>query len=227
MPGRPALPNMLLLIIDGPPVQLALDSEDPRLRQTSAKATTRRYSTTTSRVPGGLQAHCSLRPARLSRPPRSVVSRRVRQLLRELCPHPATSADAAPCLPPKGAEATPRGFPHSLPFVWRGRCPAPPLRAWCGDSRQLATRPRTTHPCRRQEPDSPPFLGAPAHRLPGPYPSGLSRGHRLRGFKHWFTRITLSPCCRARAIRQSPRVASFSGFLARARDGPRSRHLEG
>ena len=62
-------------------------------------------------------------------------------------------------------------------------------------TRPLATRPRTTRPSRRREPGSRPFLRVPAHRLPGPYPSGLSRGLRLRGFNHWFTRITHCPPC--------------------------------
>ena len=62
-------------------------------------------------------------------------------------------------------------------------------------TRPLATRPRTTQPSRRREPGSRPFLRVPAHRLPGPYPSGLSRGLRLRGFNHWFTRITHCPPC--------------------------------
>src|SRR5450755_3682837 len=62
-------------------------------------------------------------------------------------------------------------------------------------TRPLATRPRTTQPSRRREPGSRPFLRVPAHRLPGPYPSGLSRGLRFRGFNHWFTRITHCPPC--------------------------------
>ncbi len=62
------------------------------------------------------------------------------------------------------------------------------------------TRPFATHRARpnyrgRARPGSPPYLGVPAHRLPGPYPSGLSRGHRLRGFNHWFTFVTHCPPC--------------------------------
>jgi len=105
----------------------------------------------------------------------------LRRLLRELCPHPAPSADAAPCLPPGGGEATPGGFPRSLPFAWRGRCPALPLRAWCGDHAATRHTPSGDALSRRRRPGSPPFLGVPARRLPGPYPSGLSRGLSLEG----------------------------------------------
>jgi hypothetical protein len=62
-------------------------------------------------------------------------------------------------------------------------------------TRQLATHLPRHNYRHRARPGSPPYLGVPAHRLPGPYPSGLSRGHRLRGFNHWFTRITHCPPC--------------------------------
>ncbi len=53
-----------------------------------------------------------------------------------------------------------------------------------------------------------------AHRMAGPYPSGLSRRPHLRGFWHWFTCVTpFRLACRARAVRQSLRVTSSSGPL--------------
>ena len=75
-------------------------------------------------------------------------------------------------------------------------------------TRPLATRPRTTQPSRRREPGSRPFLRVPAHRLPGPYPSGLSRGLRLRGFNHLVhSHHTLSALLATPARSDSPRAS--------------------
>jgi len=61
-------------------------------------------------------------------------------------------------------------------------------------TRPLATHPETLRHDQRPGPGSP-IPRVPAHRWPGPYPSGLSRGLRLRGFDHWFTFVTHCPPC--------------------------------
>jgi len=138
----------------------------------------------------------------LSRPPRSVVT-------------PTTSTRAMPppgaigrrsALPAPGrGEATPGGFPRSLPFARRDRCPAVPLRAWRSD--HAGTR---HTPGRRPSPPEagPPAKRVPAHRLPGLYRWVLSRWSSLEGVRSLVhSHYTLSASLAAPARSDSPRTS--------------------
>src|SRR4029450_7362741 len=117
-------------IVRCPPVQLALDPEYPRLRLLDGRPRRAVIQRRPPRVPVG---RC--KPAA---PLRHVPGFPRLGLLRELRPHPAPSADAEPR--PQGA--TPDGFPRSLPFGRRARCPAFPLRAWRAGSAAPDALPR-------------------------------------------------------------------------------------
>ena len=132
----------------------------------------------------------------------------LRRLLRELCPHPAPSADAAPCLPPERGEATPGGFPPSLPFAWRGRCPALPLRACCDD--HAATR--HTPPNDATMPSSragfPAFPRGSRAPLARPVSVGFEPGASLEGVQSLVhSHHTLSALLATPARSDSPRAS--------------------
>ena len=164
------------------------------LRQLRRRPRTAAIQRRPPRVPDGLQAHCSPSPCRrLSRPPRSVVTPAT--TTRAMPPPGAISRRCALPAPREGRGDTGR-VPTFTTVRLAGSVPSSsPAGLVVAITRPLATRLPRRNYLHRARPGSPPFLGVPAHRLPGPYPSGLSRGPRLRGFNHWFTRITHCPPC--------------------------------
>jgi hypothetical protein len=164
----------------------------PASAPTSAKATERRYSTTTSSR--SRQAASPLLPFALQTAfPPSEAGRCSGDYYGSYAPtqrHQQTLRLAYPASGVRRHRAGSHVHCRSFGGVGAQLFPCGPGEAI---TRTLATRPRQTNPA--AEGRVPRQNRVPAHHLPGPYPSGLSRGLRLRGFNHWFTRITHCPPC--------------------------------
>jgi hypothetical protein len=103
-----------------------------------------------------------------------------------------------------------------------GRCPALPRQ----HRHRLRRRPSAWPPHRSGSPasESTPQSSEDRALHPGPDPPDLEPVQPLRGFNHWFTRVTPSGlACRTRLVWQYRAVPTLSGLLATLPGVPRLR----
>jgi hypothetical protein len=117
-----------------------------------------------------------------------------------------SSADAAPCLHPNGCVGGIGTVPTFTAVRLSGSAPSSSPAALPRRSRGHASRSLPSAFIRRSG-QAPRRCGGSHTARPGPYPSGLSRVPRSRGFWHWFTSLRLSDLLAAPARSDSSRAS--------------------